>query len=72
MVILILVVGQDDVLLRKLSDFERSIRPTREQTVVFVNQDLRHSLADVLEDSMASVLPGKRVVAPVTCQRPDL
>ena len=42
-----------DVPIRELSDFHRSIRSTREQSIMFVNHDLRNSLTNIFEYSMS-------------------
>ena len=62
------IVGQDDVLFRKLPYFEGSVCPAGEEAVVLVHQDLGDTLTDVLEDSVPRVLAGKGVVATVTAQ----
>ena len=65
-------VRQNDVFFRQLSDFQRTVSPAREQTVVFVYQDLGYPLAYVLKNSMPGMLASKSVVASVTRKGPDL
>lgn len=56
----------NEVPVRKLPHFHGAVSAAREQSVVLVNEDLRDSLADVLEDSMPGVLLRECVVALVT------
>ena len=62
----------NEVSVRELSDFHRSVSPAAEQPALRVDEDLGDPLADVLEDAMPGVLFRKCVEALVAVQRPNL
>lgn len=58
--------------IRQLAHLHRTVGATREQTTVGVDLQLSDALTDVLEETAASVLTGKRVQRRVNGQSPNL